>query len=90
MKQLNVFYRAWLNYRTITTKSREGNLFRRNLANADPQQDQLSVIRNLCRVDEDWILEIEKGLIYIEKAIKEERENLFLGGDYYNGVPSCS
>lgn len=81
MKQLDVFYRAWLNYRTITTKSRECSLFRRSITAADAEREKLSVIRNVCQVDEDWIEEIEKGLIYVEKAIKEERQFIYSNGE---------
>lgn len=81
MKQLDVFYRAWFNYRTITTKNRESNLFRRNIANTDAEQEKLLVIRNVCKVDEDWIAEIEKGLVYVEKAIKEERQFIYSNGE---------
>ena len=32
-------------------------------------------------MDEDWILAIEKGLIFVEKAIKEERQFIYSNGE---------
>jgi hypothetical protein len=81
MNQLDVYYRAWLNYRAITAKNRDCALFRRNVAHTDTELESLSIIRNVCNVEEDWICEIEKGLIYIEKAIKEERQFIYSNGE---------
>ena len=51
MNQLDVYYRAWLNYRAITAKNRDCALFRRNVAHTDTELESLSIIRNICNVD---------------------------------------
>ena len=81
MNQLDVFYRAWLEYRAVTTKNRDCISQRRNISRTDTESETLTVIRNVCDVDEDWICEIEKGLVYIEKAIKEERQFIYSNGE---------
>ncbi|MBE6577221.1 MAG: hypothetical protein E7653_03690 [Ruminococcaceae bacterium] len=81
MNQLDVFYRAWLEYRAVTTKNRDCSSQRRNISRTDTESETLTVIRNVCDVDEDWICEIEKGLVYIEKAIKEERQFIYSNGE---------
>ena len=81
MNHLDVYYRAFLDYRATTSKNRELIAARRNVSRADTESEALRVIRNVCDVDEDWIAEIEKGLIYIEKAIKEERQFIYSNGE---------
>lgn len=81
MNELDVYYRALLNYRTETVKDRECTRFRRSISQADTDKDQIEIIRNVCTVDEDWIIEIEKGLVFIEKAIKEERQFIYSQGE---------
>ena len=81
MNQLDVYYRALLNYRVLTAKSRECTAFRKAVAQADTENDQIRVTRFICTVDEEWIEEIEKGLVFIEKAIKEERQFIYSNGE---------
>jgi len=81
MNQLDVYYRALKDYRVLTESSRECTAFRKAIASADPENDSILITRNTCTVDEDWIIEIEKGLIFIEKAIKEERQFIYSNGE---------
>ena len=81
MNELDVYYRALLNYRAETVKDRECTRFRRSISQTDADKDQIEIIRNVCTVDEDWIIEIEKGLVFIEKAIKEERQFIYSQGE---------
>ena len=81
MNDLDVYYRALRTYRTQTTESRECNSFRKAIAQTDPEKDLLRITRNICIIDEDWIEEIEKGLIFVEKAIKEERQFIYSNGE---------
>ena len=74
MKQLNVFYRAFVDYRANTLKDRTGALQRNQVANTNTESDKIVLTRRICTVKEDWIDAIEQGLEYIEKAIKEERQ----------------
>ena len=81
MSDLDVYYRALRGYRAHTQENRECTAFRRAFAQADPDNDQVLVTRNICIIDEDWIDEIEKGLVFVEKAIKEERQFIYSNGE---------
>ncbi len=81
MNDLDAYYRALINYRLITSNNRQCSLFLKALAETDPEKDSLTVIRNICTVDEDWITAIEEGLVFVEKAIKEERQFIYSNGE---------
>ena len=81
MNELDVYYRALSAYRSVTTGNRDCTLFRRSVAQTDQGNDNIKITRNVCTVEEDWIDEIEKGLVFIEKAIKEERQFIYSNGE---------
>ena len=81
MSHLDVYYRALRDYRTVTKDSRECKAQRRAISQANAENDKIVITRNICIVDEDWILAIEEGLIYVEKAIKEERQFIYSNGE---------
>ena len=81
MNELDIYYRALLNYRAATRDNRECSSFRKAIAQANPEQDQIVVTRNICTVDEDWIQAIEQGLVFVEKALKEERQFIYSNGE---------
>ncbi len=81
MNDLDAYYRALINYRLITSNNRQCSLFRNALAETDSDKDSLRIIRNICTVDEEWITAIEEGLVFVEKAIKEERQFIYSNGE---------
>lgn len=81
MNELDIYYRALLNYRAATRDNRECSSFRKAIVQANPEQDQIVVTRNICTVDEDWIQAIEQGLVFVEKALKEERQFIYSNGE---------
>ena len=81
MNYLDVYYRALRSYRELTTNNRDCTAFRKAIATVDTEHDELTITRNICTVDEDWIEAIEEGLIFIEKAIKEERQFIYSNGE---------
>lgn len=80
MNQLDRYYRALLEYRA-NTDDRDCARFRKALTEAGRDSDSIRVKRWICRIEEDWIDEIEKGLVFIEKAIKEERQFIYSNGE---------
>ncbi len=80
MDQLDRYYRALLEYRAITD-DRDCARFRKALSDAGRDGDSIRVKRWICHIEEDWIAEIEKGLVFIEKAIKEERQFIYSNGE---------
>ncbi len=81
MNELDIYYRALLRYRAETQENRECSNLRKAITSANPEQDRVKVIRNICTVDEDWIQAIEEGLVFVEKAIKEERQFIYSNGE---------
>jgi len=81
MKQLNIFYRAFTDYRAKTTQDRAMNAQRENISRTNVESDKIVLTRKICTVKEDWIEAIENGLVYIEKAIKEERQFIRSNGE---------
>ena len=72
MKQTDLYYRAFREYREITARERENQNQRRSIAASGVDQDRLETVKNICVIDEEWVKEIEKGLVFVEKAIREE------------------
>ena len=81
MNQLDVYYRALLNYRELTDNNTDCSKLKRGFLSGDRSADKIIIKRAHCRVDEEWVNEIEKGLVHIEKAIKEERQFIFSNGE---------
>lgn len=74
MNQLDLYYRAFLEYRKLTENDRESAKQRNIISHTNPDDDRLEAIKFFCTINEDWINEIETGLVFVEKAIKEERQ----------------
>ena len=74
MDQLDLYYRAFLEYRAKTEQHKESARQRSIVSHSNPDLDVLESVRTFCEINEDWVSEIEKGLVFVEKAIKEERQ----------------
>ena len=81
MNQLDVYYRALLNYRNAIESDNDCQRFNNAFISADADGDKLVVTRAFCTIDEEWVEEIEKGLVFIEKAIKEDRQFILSQGE---------
>ena len=81
MNQLDVYYRALLEYRALTQKDRETERLARAISEANTDSDKIKVTRRFCQIDNEWVTEIEKGLVFIEKAIREERQFIYSNGE---------
>lgn len=81
MNQLDTYYRALREYRKETSADRDCDSANRALSKAASDKDRICVKRHLCRVEEDWIEAIEKGLVHVEKALKEERQFIQSNGE---------
>ena len=66
MNHLDVYYRALREYRALTKDDRECRAQRKAIKQANTDRDKIIITRNICIVDEDWITEIEKGLVFVE------------------------
>ena len=74
MGLLNVYYRAFKEYRKHTLKDKGCLRHRVLIKNALSEEDKLEAVRTTCIIDEEWVRQIEEGLPFVEKAIAEERQ----------------
>lgn len=81
MNQLDTYYRALLDYKKYLSTDRESESLLRAISAAESSTENITVRRNICTVDEDWVLAIEEGLVHIEKALKEERQFILSQGE---------
>lgn len=82
MNQLDIYYRALLDYSRSVRLSPEHKAFAKEIIhNADHGTERIKVKRQICKIDESWVTAIEKGLEYIERAIKEERQFITSNGE---------
>lgn len=81
MKCINTYFRAVNDYRKNTNKQAECVKTRKSVAESDRENDFIEVERVKCTIDTDWVDEIEKGLVFVEKALKEERQFIRSNGE---------
>ena len=81
MDQLDVYYRALLDYKNAINENNDCLKLNNAFLSADANSDKLVVTKACCTIDEEWVIEIEKGLVFIEKAIKEERQFILSQGE---------
>ena len=81
MNELDVYYRALLGYRKLTQEDAKCTSLRTAIAESSVEGDKITVKTATCTIDEEWVNEIEKGLVHIEKAIKEERQFIRSNGE---------
>jgi len=81
MSQLNTLYRALLEYKKHTSTDRECTSLKNIIKKADVENDEIDIITYTCKVDEDWIIAIEQGLVHVEKAIAEYRQFIRQDGE---------
>ena len=81
MNQLDRLYRGLIDYRKQTVGDYDCDTWRESIANADADKDSIELERKICTVENDWIDEIEKGLTFVEKAIREERQFIRSNGE---------
>ena len=81
MNLIDYYYRGFKSYRVETQNSKACQKERRILRKLDLEFDHFQVKKYLCTINEDWIIEIEKGLEFVEKAVQEERQFIRVNGE---------
>lgn len=81
MTDLDFYYRALLDYQNVTRENHGCTSFSNAIAHSNPDQDKVLITRHICVVEEDWIKAIEDGLVFVEKAIREERQFIHSQGE---------
>lgn len=74
MEDLDLLYKAFDEYRRDTRDDTGLVRLRRAISHAASGIDRMESVRSVCVIDEDWIEAIEKGLPFVEEAIREERQ----------------
>ena len=73
MTQTDLYFRAYLDYKTALQKDRETSTLRAALVQAE-QAEHIASVRAVCEIENDWVDAVERGLIYIGRSIDEERQ----------------
>ncbi len=80
MTQADTLYRAIGGLKKELAENRPLVAFASSVANA-AEPDSVVVVHNVCHVEEDWIAAIERGLVFIGKALEEDRQFIRSNGD---------
>lgn len=78
---LNSYYRAITEYKKTVGNDRNCVKQKETIRNQSAETEFIAVTRNLCVIEEDWIIEIEKGLVFVQKAIDENRQFIKTNGE---------
>lgn len=78
---MDLYYRAFKQFRNITKDDTSSQKLRKNITYAHRQHDVLTSVKYACTIEEDWILNIEEGLVFVEKAIREDRQFIRTEGE---------
>ena len=75
MENLDLLYRAYSEYKKLCiTDDDTSRFYRAYVRNNLKEHEDTVHIFNLCKIDEDWVKAMEEGLVFFEKAIKEDRQ----------------
>lgn len=81
LHRTDYYHRALKEYRKVTAESASCEHDRRALAQSNVDDDVLVATKYLCNIEEDWIVRIEEGLEFVEKAVAEERQFIRTDGE---------
>ena len=75
MKNLDNLYEAYQNYKKLCIIDNDTSRFFQAYMNVkDKDSEDVVSIFSVCHIEQDWVEAIERGLPFIEKAIREERQ----------------
>lgn len=81
MKLIDLYYHAFRAFRKHTQEDAGSQKIRHAIAQSDRQNDHLTSIKFECEIEGDWVENIEEGLVYVEKAIREDRQFIRTEGE---------
>ena len=81
MNQLDLLYRALIDLKKHTTNNNETKQLIDVIKTTNVNNDRIAITKYNCKIDLDWIEEIEIGLDYLDKAIKEDRQFITSEGE---------
>ena len=81
MNILDIYYRAFKEYRKETVHNTLCEQDRKTLTQSNTDADKLNTTKYLCIIDNKWVKKIEEGLEFVEKAVQEERQFIRVNGE---------
>lgn len=81
MGVLDIYYRAFRNYRRETCDNTSCEKDRKAISSNNADGDKFNTTKYLCRIEEDWVKTIEDGLVFVENAVHEERQFIRTNGE---------
>ena len=81
MKLLDLYFKAFHMFRSQTKDDENSVKLRNAIVHANHPNQVFSTLKYVCTIDEDWVKNIEEGLVYVEKAIREDRQFIRTEGE---------
>lgn len=81
MRLIDLYFQALQNLRVLTKDNANAKDLRRLITHSTRELDKLTSIKYESVIEKEWVENIEEGLIYIEKAIREERQFIRTEGE---------
>jgi len=81
MRLLDLYFQAFRAFRKHTQDEINCQRLRKVISHADVQNEILTSVIYECVIEVDWIENIEEGLIFVEKAINENRQFIRTEGE---------
>lgn len=81
MAKIDIYYRAFKEYRKETIHDNVCERDRNELSQNNTENDVLEATKYLCHIEDDWVKAIEEGLEFVEKAVAEERQFIRTEGE---------
>ena len=75
------YYRGLVAYTNAINNEKDIVKLNNVVKQTDLDNDVLETKRLVCTIDEDWVKNIEEGLVYVEKAVREERQFIRTEGE---------
>jgi len=81
MKLIDLYYRAFKAFKTETKNDKASHKLHGLIVHASEKSEFFRTTKFDCKIEEDWIKNIEEGLEFVEKAIMEERQFIRTHGE---------
>lgn len=81
MELNDLYFRGFTLYTRDLEKDKEAVKLNRVIRSSNIENDKLETVRLVCNIDEDWVKNIEEGLLFVEKAVREERQFIRTEGE---------
>ena len=65
MELNDLYFHGFTLYTKSLEKDKEATKFRRAIRATDVENDAIKTIKLVCKIDEDWVKNIEEGLLFV-------------------------